>query len=195
VPRLHLRGLLRVLADHQVNFVIVGGVGARLQGSPNITGDLDIVPDPSPDNLARLAAALSGPGTRKKPVDSTAYVPHPYVEAAEFFADYMAMYETPEGAIDVLIELPGVGSYDVLVREARGYQLRDAKLAIRVASLAHIIQSKETAGRSKDFIALPGLYEAAARLAEQGDDYELDPTALDVENPRAGSPAPPDSAD
>ncbi|WP_243657736.1 hypothetical protein [Parafrankia sp. BMG5.11] len=57
-----------------MNYVIVGGVGARLQGSPNITGDLDIVPEPTPDNLARLAAAISGPSTQKKaPVDSAAF--------------------------------------------------------------------------------------------------------------------------
>lgn len=67
MTRFHLRGLLKRLADHQVTYVIVGGVGARLQGSPNITGDLDIVPDPSADNLALLAAAISGPVTTPAP--------------------------------------------------------------------------------------------------------------------------------
>jgi hypothetical protein len=187
VGKLHLRGLLRRLAENEVTYVIVGGVGARLQGSPNITGDLDIVPDLTPDNLARLATAISGPATRKKPIDSATYVPHPRVSADEFFTDYMAMYETSDGAIDVLIELPGVGPYDLLVRDARCYELRDAHLKIRVASLAHIIRSKEAAGRTKDFLVLPGLYEAAARLAEQGDDYELSSTALQVDRPPTGS--------
>ncbi len=188
MTRLHLRGLLRRLADHQVTYVIVGGVGARLQGSPNITGDLDIVPDLLPDNLTRLAAAISGPATRKKPADSTEYLPHPVVETAEFYTDYMAMYTTTAGAIDVLIELPGVGPYDALIREARSYELRDSALTIHVASLDHIIRSKETAGRSKDYLVLPGLYEAAARLAEQGDDYELGPTALAVDRPPTPEP-------
>ncbi|MEX5708947.1 hypothetical protein AB1484_11725 [Parafrankia sp. FMc6] len=183
----HLRGLLRRLADHRVNYVIVGGVGARLQGSPNITGDLDIVPEPTPDNLARLAAAISGPSTQKKAVDSTEYAAHPVVEPVEFYADYMAMYLTSAGALDVLIELPGVGPYDVLVRDARSYELRDSALTIHVASLDHIIRSKETAGRSKDYLVLPGLYEAAARLAEQGDDYELGTAALRVDLPPSGS--------
>jgi len=106
VRRFELRGLLRLLADHQVNYVVVGGVGARLQGAPNITDDLDIVPEPTPDNLARLAAALSGPVTTKKSVDSTEYTAPPVVEPAEFYTDYMAMYVTSAGALDVLIELP-----------------------------------------------------------------------------------------
>ncbi|MEX5635733.1 hypothetical protein [Parafrankia sp. FMc2] len=187
MAKFKLRGLLQRLADHQVNYVIVGGVGARLQGSPNITNDLDIVPEPTPENLARLAAALSGPSTTKKNVDSTEYTPHPIVEPAEFYTDYMAMYTTSAGAIDVLIELPGVGPYDALCREARSYELPDYGLTLHVASLGHIIRSKETAARSKDFLVLPGLYEAATRLTEQGDSYELEATALTVDVPPAGS--------
>ncbi|CUU60981.1 hypothetical protein Ga0074812_1526 [Parafrankia irregularis] len=185
--RFELRGLLRRLADHHVNYVIVGGVGARLQGAPNITDDLDVVPEPTPENLSRLAAALSGPATTKKAVDSTEYVAHPVVEPAEFYEDYMAMYITSAGALDVLIELPGVGPYDALMREARSYELPDHGLTIHVASLEHIIRSKETAGRSKDFLVLPSLYEAATHLAEQGDSYELDGAALRVDGPPAGS--------
>jgi hypothetical protein len=185
-PRLYLPNLLQKLADHHVRYVIVGGVGARLQGTPYVTGDLDIVPDPDPVNLGRLATALSGPATCKKPADSTDYLPHPQVQAAEFFVDYMAMYLTPHGAIDVLIELPAVGPFDVLARNARRYDLPITGVTIYVASLNDIIRSKETAGRSKDLIALPALYEAAARLDEQSDDYALDPSALDMSEPPPG---------
>lgn len=194
MAKFKLRGLLQRLADHQVTYVIVGGVGARLQGSPNITNDLDIVPEPTPDNLARLAAALSGPATTKKAVDSTEYTPHPVVEPAEFYTDYMAMYTTSAGALDVLIELPGVGPYDALRRESRSYELPDYGLTIHVASLDHIIRSKETAGRSKDFLVLPGLYEAASRLTEQGDSYELEAAALHVDVPPTGHDDDPQDA-
>ncbi|MGF7237949.1 MAG: hypothetical protein ACQSGP_23765 [Frankia sp.] len=36
----------------------------------------------------------------------TEYVPHSTVEAAEFYTDYMAMYTTTDGAIDVLSNSP-----------------------------------------------------------------------------------------
>jgi hypothetical protein len=182
-PPLDLLGLLHILAKHQVRYIIVGGIGAHLQGSPYITQDLDVVPDPDLANLARLAAALSGPATRKKPASATEYLPHPEIDPAEFFTDYMAMYITELGAVDVLIELPGVGPFDVLARSARRYDLPDTGVKIYVAGLEDIIRSKENAGRTKDMAVLTGLYEAAARLAEQPDDYALDPSALDVSKP------------
>jgi hypothetical protein len=110
-------------------------------------------------------------------------MPHPQVDPAEFFTDYMAMYITELGAVDGLIELPGVGPFDVLARSARRYDLPDTGVKIYIAGLEDIIRSKENAGRTKDIAVLAGLYEAAARLAEQPDDYALDPSALDVSKP------------
>ncbi|SQD99460.1 exported hypothetical protein [Parafrankia sp. Ea1.12] len=43
------------------------------------------------------------------------------------------------------------------------------------------------AGRGKGWLALPGLWRAAARLVEQGDDYELGAAALRVDLPPSGS--------
>jgi hypothetical protein len=182
-PPLDLASLFHSLAKHQVRYIIVGGVGARLQGSPYVTVDLDVVPDPDLGNLARLAAALSGPATEKKPASATEYMPHPQVDPAEFFTDYMAMYMTPHGAVDVLIELPGVGPFDALARNARRYDLSPTDVKIYVAGLKDIIRSKEHAGRTKDLIAMPALYEVASRIDEQPDDYALDPSALNVAEP------------
>ena len=50
--------ILRVLVRHNVEFVIVGGVAAVLQGVPVTTADLDIVHRRSEANVARLLAAL-----------------------------------------------------------------------------------------------------------------------------------------
>ncbi|OHV27916.1 hypothetical protein BCD49_38470 [Pseudofrankia sp. EUN1h] len=179
--------MLGMLAEHKVRYAIVGGVGARLQGTPYVTGDLDIVPDPDPANLERLAAALSSDVTTKKAADSTDYRPHPVVRPEEFFAEYFAMYQTTYGPLDILIELPGVGSYDAIMRNARRYDLTSYGLSIHVASLEDIIKSKETAGRSKDLILLPTLYEAADQLAREPDDYALSPDALVVDQPPAGT--------
>jgi hypothetical protein len=181
-----LVGHLRVLAEHDVSYLIVGGVGGRLQGTPVTTGDLDIVPDPDPDNLGRLAKALSTPTTRKKSADSRVFLPHPVVHPSEFWSEGMTQYETANGGLDVLIELPGVGAYGLLTRRARRYDLRAYGISVRVASLDDIIASKEFADRSKDWRALDSYYEARARLTEYGDDYELDPEALDVTHPPPG---------
>jgi len=42
------RELLDALAGHGVEFLVVGGVAARLHGSPTLTQDLDIVAATAP---------------------------------------------------------------------------------------------------------------------------------------------------
>jgi hypothetical protein len=51
-------GLLRALLRHGVDFFVVGGVAAQLEGAPILTFDLDVLYDKTPENLARLLAAL-----------------------------------------------------------------------------------------------------------------------------------------
>lgn len=50
--------ILRVLTRNEVEFIVVGGVAAILQGSPLTTEDVDIVYLPSEENNTRLAKAL-----------------------------------------------------------------------------------------------------------------------------------------
>src|SRR5438270_13089475 len=50
--------LLQTLVEHQVDFIVVGGVSAVLQGAPITTFDLDVVHARTPDNLNRLVTAL-----------------------------------------------------------------------------------------------------------------------------------------
>lgn len=46
--------LLRVLADGEVRFIVVGGIAAVAQGAPVVTFDVDIVHERSPENVRRL---------------------------------------------------------------------------------------------------------------------------------------------
>ena len=50
--------ILEVLGRHRVEFVIVGGVAAVLEGAPVATFDLDVVYARDADNIVRLATAL-----------------------------------------------------------------------------------------------------------------------------------------
>jgi len=50
--------ILKVLSEHKVDFIVVGGVCAVLHGAPVTTFDLDLVHSRSSDNLARLLSAL-----------------------------------------------------------------------------------------------------------------------------------------
>ena len=51
--------LIRALADHGVEYVVVDGVAAILEGAPVATLDLDIVYPAEEDNLERLEAMLT----------------------------------------------------------------------------------------------------------------------------------------
>jgi hypothetical protein len=51
-------GLLRVLLRHGVDFLVVGGVAAQLEGAPILTLDLDVLFDSTPENRDRLLGAL-----------------------------------------------------------------------------------------------------------------------------------------
>ena len=50
--------LLLTLTNAQVEFVVIGGIAVGVHGFVRATKDLDIVPDPSPENLERLAHVL-----------------------------------------------------------------------------------------------------------------------------------------
>jgi hypothetical protein len=47
-----------LLADHDVEFIVVGGQAEALMGSPRVTYDVDLCYRRSPDNLEKLATAL-----------------------------------------------------------------------------------------------------------------------------------------
>jgi hypothetical protein len=52
---LDLRSLLELLHQREIRFVVIGGVAVAAHGYVRGTADLDLVPDPDPENLERLA--------------------------------------------------------------------------------------------------------------------------------------------
>jgi hypothetical protein len=50
--------LLRILSQHSVDFILVGGVAAVVQGAPIMTFDLDVLYSTDADNVVRLLAAI-----------------------------------------------------------------------------------------------------------------------------------------
>lgn len=56
---LDLGELFAALARHGVDYLVIGGVATQVHGHRRTTMDLDLTPDPSPENLRRLGAALA----------------------------------------------------------------------------------------------------------------------------------------
>jgi hypothetical protein len=151
--------ILEVLTRHGVQFVIVGGFAAVAQGSPIPTIDVDIVPATDRDNYVRLSAALNELDAR---VRAAGVDPLPFEHDADSLAAVQTWNLTTRyGDLDITARPSGTQGYDDLRRDAFEITLRG--VAVKLASLADIVRSKEAAGRDKDRRALPVLRELVAR--------------------------------
>ena len=157
---INLQQTLRLLAEHEVDFNILGGVAISAHGSSYLTFDLDICYLRTKDNLRRLVSALSPyyPRLRDMP------------EGLPFIWDEVTLRQgtnftlsTDLGDIDFPGEVKGIGIYDDALSSSIVVHLfgNDAK----VLSLKALIESKRAAGRPKDLLLLPEL-EAMLALDE-----------------------------
>ena len=157
--------LFRVLVAHQVEFVVVGGIAARLRGAPVLTQDVDIAPSASRENLERLAGALADLDARLRTAADPSGVAMPF-DPGLLASGPIWTLVTRFGDLDLVVTPEGTGGYSDLIRDADPLRVAvRPDLVVEVASLADVIRSKEAAGREKDRAALPMLRRA---LEESG---------------------------
>lgn len=148
--------VLGVLLDHGVRFLVIGGIAVFIHGYARLTRDVDILPDPSADNMRRLADALAelsaeavGPRGVRLPIDLT----HP-----ESLALGNYFLETKFGALDLVSgPRPDLKRYRKL--EAAAVAVPLAGLEIQVISKEDLIDMKRAAGRPKDLRDIAALTE------------------------------------
>lgn len=107
--------VLRALTHAGVKFVVIGGVAARLHGSPSLTRDVDICHATSRVNLRRLAVLLRDLDARLRGVDEE--VPF-LLDAKTLAAGSNFTFATRAGDMDILGMPAGVGGYGALVLRA-----------------------------------------------------------------------------
>jgi hypothetical protein len=156
--------LLRVLVDHGVDFVVIGGVAARLQGAPILTQDIDVTPARDDANLERLAGALRAIHARLRSPAEPDGLDFP-VEARFLAAARSWTLVSDVGDVDLVFEPAGANGYaDVVADADRLTVAEDPPLAVHVASLSTVIRLKEAAGRDRDRAALPLLRRTLEEL-------------------------------
>ena len=139
--------IVTTLARHDVKYVLIGAVAARLQGFPRMTADADITPARDPDNVRRLAAALRELDARvytESVPEGLAFDCSPQTLAR---ADLWNLV-TSAGRLDVAFIPSGTGGYDDLIRNAVPFDVFGVRLD--AASLEDIVRSKEAADRPQD---------------------------------------------
>ena len=152
--------ILEVLARHEVDHVLVGGLAATVHGSPLLTRDVDVVPASSQGVLARLSDSLRELDARVRTTGVESGLPV-YHAAASLAAANMWNLTTRYGDLDINFVPSGTRGYPDLVRDSRATDI--GGVVVRVASLADVIRSKEAAGRPKDRRSLPILREILER--------------------------------
>lgn len=153
-PELRPEQLLEVLTRHGVRYVLIGGFAAVIHGSPYVTIDLDVVPDPSPANLERLSAALRELHARVWTSSEPGGVPFAH-DATSLASVGIWNLVTDHGRLDITFEPSGTAGYRDVARDA--VHLVILGVEVDVASLADVIRSKEAADREKDRLVLPVL--------------------------------------
>lgn len=153
--------IVRVLHEHKVRFVVIGGLAAVLHGSVHPTFDVDITPDDALANLARLSAALRALEARVR-VDGIPGGLSFDHDAKSLTGTTVLNLVTRAGDLDVAMHPAGAPTFEEWNRHA--IDLVVLGVPIRVASLDDIIRSKEAAGREKDRLALPLLRALRERL-------------------------------
>jgi len=148
--------LLRRLAAAEVRFVLVGGLALGAWGVVRGTKDVDIVVDPEPANLDRLAeeaVRLGGSVRRPEALAGSARSIATLLAAGE-----RVLIDTPLGPIDVVHGLEGVPSYSELLPTASDVEVLG--VYVPVCSLADLRAMKRAAGRTRDLADLEDLENA-----------------------------------
>ena len=149
--------ILKVLSHHEVEFILVGGLAAVVQGAPVVTFDLDIVFLKTAENLARLLAALQELDARYLDPAGRHIVP----DADKLSSFRMHAMITSLGPLDAMETIGAGMSYADLVNDTRVSEV--VGVSVRVLGLEKIILSKEQANRDKDRATLPILRQTLFR--------------------------------
>lgn len=145
--------ILRVLAAHDVDFVVIGGLAVQAHGYIRLTHDLDVIVRPSLLNLTRLSEAF---------VDLEAELrtrgtlrlgdPHQLSRAPQI------PVLTRAGPLDVVHvdHIAGAPkSYDAL--RGAAFVVRLGELEVAFAGLSDLIRMKRAAGRDHDLADIEAL--------------------------------------
>lgn len=147
VPPFDPERILRVFARHGVSYILMGAFAARLQGFPRFTTDTDITPDPDPDNLDRLSAALRELDARVVAEDMSEG--HGFDCSARTLSNAEIWnLTTTAGRVDIVFKPGSTGGY--LDLEPTSIRYEAFGIQFRVASLPDIIRSKEASDRPQD---------------------------------------------
>jgi hypothetical protein len=145
--------ILRTLAEHRVDYVLIGGLAVQAHGHTRTTQGLDLVPSSVPANLDRLRSALSDLQARPAGRPNT----HEADAAQTIPAEGVLSLDTRAGGVDVHLSPPGAPAYPEFRSRALDVEVAGVRLA--VAGLDDLIAMKRASGRPIDLGDIVALTE------------------------------------
>jgi hypothetical protein len=145
--------ILKTLNEHDVRYVLIGGLAAILWGSDQITLDVDVCYARDEENLRALVNALHLLEAHLRGWPEG--VPEFIDERAFRLGDTMT-FVTKFGDFDCLGTPSGTDGYAELKPNAKEMKVEE-DVTVFVASIDDIIHMKRTAGRAKDLSGVESL--------------------------------------
>lgn len=150
--------MLAILAEHGVDFVVIGALAVGFHGYVRATADVDVmVPAGDEDNKARLEAALKTLGAEKLPAVTQGGLPIPEDDPYPTL-----QFRTRSGRLDILYRPDGSPPYATM--KGRGVMADIGGVTIRIASVDDLIAMKLAAGRSGDLDDVAAISSRGAAL-------------------------------
>ncbi len=142
------KALLQRLLQHQVEFVVIGGVCGIMHGVSLVTTDLDVCCRFTSANLYRIQAAVRD----LHPCHRLTANKLPLELTDELCGRLKNLYlQTDLGKLDCLGDVAGVGSYEAVLENSVIFRLSYGDF--RILNLDAAIASKEAVGQPRDLAA------------------------------------------
>jgi len=159
-------GLFAALEARKLRYVVVGGLALVLHGVDRLTADIDLAVDLAPEAAGNLIATLLSAGYRPAaPVDATLFADATTLAVwrRERGMQVFSLWDTTgtRPTIDLFTE--SVIPFEDLWKDAITIEIAQG-LALRVASIPHLIQLKEIAGRPQDLTDIERLRAIVSRV-------------------------------
>jgi hypothetical protein len=147
--------LLATLVDHEVRFVVIGGLAGNLRGTPVVTYDLDVCYARERADRERMAVALSELHASLRVARDDGELQFPLDARALALGDTFTL-RTDFGPFDILGTPSGTRGYDDLAAGATQFEVADG-VVVMVASVEDLIRMKRASARTKDIAQLAHL--------------------------------------
>jgi hypothetical protein len=139
-----LKEFLRLLSEHQVEYLLIGGYAVSYHGYPRSTADMDIWIETSPSNAQKIIAALEAFG-----FGETGISPDPFL-----LPDQITRMGVRPLQIEILTTISGLNFADAYARRVVDVI---EEVPVSLISAADLKANKRASGRLKDLADLDNL--------------------------------------